>query len=98
MIRWASLSSPPSDFYLQPPGPSPGLLCLIEDTFSSWQLLVSGIWCREGTLDLIQQEANACYLTLREGHRQATPGHQLHTLSICTFICGDESSDLGWEL
>lgn len=89
MIRQAPLSSPPSDFYLQPSGPSPGLLCLTEDTFSSGKLLASGIWRREATLDLIQQKGKACCPTLGQGHRQHTPCHQLHTLSICTFICGD---------
>lgn len=97
MIRRASLSSPPSDFCLQPSGPSPGLLCLTEDTFSSGKLPAS-VWCREGTLNLIQQKGNACCPTLGKGHCQRTPCHQLHTLSICTFICGDQRRNLGCEL
>lgn len=75
MIKWASLSSPPADLCLQTPGPSPGLLCLTEDTFSSEQLPASGIWYREGTLGLIQQEGNACCPTLGQGRRQSTPCH-----------------------
>lgn len=73
MISWTSLSSPSSDLCLQSPGPSPGLLCLMEDTFSSGQFLAYGVWCREGTLDLTQQEGNAHCPTLGEGHCQPMP-------------------------
>lgn len=71
----------------------------MEDTFSFGQLLASSVWCREGTVDLIQQEGNAGCPTLGEGHCQPMPCHQLHTHSICTFICRDECRDVGmWTL
>lgn len=97
-ISLAFPSSPPSDLYHQPPGPSPGLLCPVEDTFSFGQLLTLGIWCREGTLDLIQQEGKARCPILGDGHHQPTPCHQLYAHSICTFSCGDGGRDPGREL
>lgn len=61
-------SSPPSDLCLRPPGPSPGLLRLTEDTSGFGQLLASSVRGREGTLDVIQQEGDAGCPALGEGH------------------------------
>lgn len=70
----------------------------MEDAFSSGQFLAYGVWCREGTLDLTQQEGNAHCPTLGEGHRQPTSRHQLHTHSLCAFICGNWGRNLRYEL